>query len=260
MVGLYIFAALILTISQRHILYQPHDGPAEPRDAGLSNFTRHTLPATDGTAITYWESATPADAPLLFYFHGNGGGLYVFTDALAHFSQQGFHVVAMEYPGYPGAQGHPSQTAIIADGITLIDHFKTRQPNTPAILWGYSLGTGVATQLAAQRHPAVLVLEAPFTAVVDRAQELYPFLPVSLLIDDPYRSRDVIAQAGAPVFIMHGTADRIIPVAHGKALFALAHEPKILKIYPEATHLNLRDYGADDDAIAFIREQLKTSR
>lgn len=247
----YALCLLFLVLAEPHLLFLPMDGPTEPAAAGLTNFTRQTLPDGSNTLV-YWESSATPDAPTLLYFHGNGGGLYMFTPALDYFAKHGFHVIAMEYPGYPGDPGEPSESLITHQATRLFDHVASTQPNHPIILWGYSLGSGVATQLAAIRKPATLILEAPFTAAVDRAGELFPIFPTKMLMRNQFRSRDAIANVHAPVFIMHGTDDRVIPIHHGRDLFALAHEPKSMKEYQGYGHLNLLDSNAYADALTFI--------
>ncbi len=248
--ALYVAFGGVMALTQRSFIYVPFDGPTEPVAAGLSGFTRGSTQAADGTPITYWESDAEPGAPTLLYFHGNGGGLHMFTRPLAYLHAQGFHVIAMEYRGYPGAPKGKSEQNIVADGIALFDHFAQRRA---PVIWGYSLGSGVATQVAAERPPTALVLEAPFTAVVDRAGELFPLLPTTLIVRDTYLSREAVTRIHAPLFIMHGEDDHIIPVHHGRALFAAANAPKTLKTYPGFGHLDLMDSPAFADAMAWLR-------
>jgi alpha-beta hydrolase superfamily lysophospholipase len=246
-----------MALNQRAFIYVPFTGPTDPVEAGLPHFSRHHITTAEGTPILYWESVHQHNAPSLFYFHGNGGGLHQFTHTLQFLEDQGYHVVAMEYRGYPDAPKGPSETALVADGIALVDAIRTQYPHDKAIIWGYSLGSGVATQVAASRAPDVLILEAPFTAVVDRAAEMFPFLPAKWLMRDTYLSRVAIRTIHAPVFIMHGDEDLIIPPHHGQELFALANEPKSLGIYKGYAHLNLISSPAYSDAVTFIRDHLK---
>ncbi|MES2985391.1 MAG: alpha/beta fold hydrolase [Pseudomonadota bacterium] len=244
-------------VGETGAVYRPSPGPTEPAAAGLPNYTRKTLAHGTQPPITYWENGAPAGAPTVLYFHGNGGGLYRYASALAFLDKQHVHVVAMEYRGYPGALGSPSQRSIVRDAQALYDHLKTTQPGIA--LWGYSLGSGVATQLAATRPVTALVLEAPFTAAVDLAGEMFPYLPVQVLMRNSYRSRAVIGQINVPLFIMHGGADRVVPVAHGRALFEQANQPKILRIASQANHFNLIQYGAYDEAVDFLRQAPRPS-
>ena len=125
----------------------------------------------------------------------------------------------------------------MTDAFTAYDFLRTRgMPPERIAVVGESLGTGVAVQLAAQRPVAALVLGAPFTAAVDVAAEIYPWLPVRLLMKDQFISRDHIGEVKAPLLIIHGDADRVIPVEQGRALFAMANEPKELVIVPGVGH------------------------
>ena len=248
----YVALFALLVVGDSYFVYQARPGPSEPVEAGLEGFARHTLDVAGLPIISYWENASGGDGPTLLYFHGNGGGLHLHTPMLAAIAKHGLHIVAVEYPGYPGGDGRPSEALLVAQAVALYDHIAAREDRTPAI-WGFSLGSGVATQLAAQRTPASLVLEAPFTAVVDRAAELFPIIPVHRTMRNTYRSREYIGKITAPIFIMHGDTDYIIPIRHGRALFAMANEPKSFHEYPGFGHLDLMDSAAYADAVAFVR-------
>ena len=253
---LYLALVALLVVGEPVLVYRPLEGPVTPEEAGLLHFTRKTITHEGLPPIHYWENTVPHATATVLYFHGNGGGLHYHAPNLAYFDNTHVHVIAVEYPGYPGAEGLPSEPVIVAQANALYEFVKSQHPRAPIVIWGYSLGSGVATQLAARHHPAVLILEAPFTAVVDRAAEIFPFIPVHSLMKDQYRSRDVIAQIHAPLFIMHGTDDIIIPIHHGRDLFALANSPKLMKEYKGFGHLDLLQSGAYDDARAFISTQL----
>ncbi len=251
-IGYCLLLALLVTF-ESNLVYLPMTGASDPKQAELPHYQLKTLDQPGGPPIIYWENTAPKNAPTLLYFHGNGGGLFLHREALDYFDQHQLHVVAMEYPGYPrGAAGSPSEALIHREAEALYDHLHQTHPRI--IIWGFSLGTGVATDLAAKRAARGLILEAPFTAVVDRAAEIYPWMPVRRLMHNAYRSRDAIAKNHAPLLILHGDADRIIPLRHGQALFALANEPKTMHIYPKAGHLDLREFGAYDDARRFIQQ------
>ena len=246
LIPVYLVPCLLLVWQEPHLLYQPRPGPADPKAASAPHFRLVTVSNAKGTPLAYWENGADNHRPLLLYFHGNGGGLFFHVAALNYLDAQGFHVVALEYPGYPGVAGTPSQQQIVTEAIALFDRMTLATGRTPAI-WGYSLGSGVAVQLAAARPPVALVLEAPFTSTADRASEIFPIYPVHCLMHDQYRSKEAIGSIHAPLFIMHGEADRVIPISHGEALFAAANEPKEFHRYAGFGHLDLRyspGYGA----------------
>ncbi len=120
------------------------------------------------------------------------------------------------------------------------------------MVWGFSLGTGVAVALAAEQRIGKLILEAAYTSTVDVAASLFWFMPVRLVMRDQFRSDERIAQVTAPLLIMHGTDDPAIPIAFGERLFALAHEPKQFVRFPGGGHENLSNFGAIETARQFI--------
>ena len=249
----YVLLCLGMAVNQRSFIYLPRPGPIDPVEAGLTKYTRKEITDREGIKIAYWESTNSAHLPLLIYFHGNGGGLYYFVPPLKYFQHHKFHVIAMEYRGYPGSPEGKSEQNIVKDGATLVAHVHQHYPKQKLIFWGYSLGSGVATEVATYHQPDLMVLEAPFTAVVDRAGEMFPMLPVKYLMRDTYLSREAISKLHMPLFIMHGDQDWVIPMHHGKDLFALANEPKQFKIYPGYGHLDLIHSTAYDDAVEFIK-------
>ena len=120
------------------------------------------------------------------------------------------------------------------------------------VLYGESLGTGVAVQLATRHQAAGLVLDAPYTSTVDVAAARYPYFPVRLAMRDTYSSSKFIKDVRMPVLILHGEQDTIIPVQYGRELFALANEPKQLAVYPKGRHSDLYVHGALDTVRDFI--------
>ncbi len=243
---------LFLMASETRLLFLPAPGPTDPAQAGLASYQADQFTAADGAIIPLWEHATQ-QGPILLYFHGNGGGLYMFTPPLQWFAEQKLHVRAMEYRGYPGAPDKPTETGLVNDAIALYDATRARYPDRPILVWGYSLGSGVAVQLAAARPLAGLILEAPFTSTVDRAAELFPLFPVKHLMTNQFRSITFIDQIHTPLLILHGERDAIVPLHHGKALYARAHQPKTMRTYAGAGHLDLLDTQAYGEALLWLK-------
>jgi fermentation-respiration switch protein FrsA (DUF1100 family) len=160
-------------------------------------------------------------------------------------------LLAVSYRGYPGSDGRPSQAAFFSDALDAFDWLAERAPDI--VLHGESLGTGVAAYVAAERPARALILEAPYTAALDIAKEAYPWVPVSLLMHDPFLTRELIADVDEPVLIVHGTADRVVPVAHARSLFEMANEPKELVLYEGAEHHELWDSGLWPTVLEFLR-------
>lgn len=243
----YLVVLAVLTAFQRSFIYFPWDGPTDPQNAGLESFAAQSFTAADDTPILYWESEAPADhAPTLVYFHGNGGGLHMFVPYLKALHEHGLRVAAMEYRGYPGVEGAPTEAAIMQDAADFIRHMHAKYPHNPMIVWGYSLGSGIAVQATAATQDIdmqQLVLEAPFTSIATRAGEMMPWLPAEHLIWDQFNSIGVIDSIHVPLTIIHGTNDPLIPIAHGEKLFEAANHPKTFIRVEGGDHWNLFALG-----------------
>ncbi len=252
----YSMAAGYMYLNQRSFVFVPSGELVLPEDKGLQNVSVETVEMADGTRTTVW-TAEPAEEglPTVVYFHGNSSNLSGRWQRFKMILDSGYGLYAPTYRGYAGSEGSPSETAIISDAL---EHFdRAAAGGTPIILHGESLGTGVATAVAAERPDAeLLVLEAPYTALVDMAFESYPWLPVGLLMKDPMKTRERIGKVETPVLIIHGTEDVIIPVEHGERLFEYATEPKELAIVEGAGHGDLWKRGLWDT----VREKWTGSR
>ena len=133
------------------------------------------------------------------------------------------------------------EAAFISDGVLAYDWLSERANRI--IIYGESIGTGVAVPVAAERNPAGVVLEAPLSAAVDLAWEQYPWLPVNLLMKDQFRSRDLVGRINEPLLIVHGTADRVVPLDQGRDLFDHATGDKTLHVIEGAGHGDLWNKG-----------------
>ncbi|MCE3006700.1 MAG: alpha/beta hydrolase, partial [Rickettsiales bacterium] len=229
--GMYLF--------QRQFMYFPDGSEALPLNYDLENFTRVPLISGDGTAIAVWVHPARTGMNTIVYFHGNAGHLGYRADKFRAFAEAGFGLVAVSYRGYGGSEGQPTETGLYDDAATALSYALNTLhiPENNVILYGESLGTGIATHLATT-HPqiALLVLEAPYRSVEARAQELYPYLPVHYLIKDRYPQAALMAEVKAPVLIFHGTDDVIIPIQHGRDVYAATQAPKHLVVFEGKGH------------------------
>ncbi|MCA3556082.1 alpha/beta fold hydrolase [Aestuariivirga sp.] len=259
-VAVLAYAAIVgfMYLQQRSLQYHPAHKGTPPQAMGLSGVTEERVKTPDGETIVLWYVPAQPDRPTVLFFHGNAGEIADRTERFAFLQAQGFGVLFVSYRGYGASTGTISEQGLIADALTAYDFLIAKGVSPQQIvLLGESLGTGVAVQLAARKPVAAVALEAPYTATVDIASEIYWWLPVRLLMKDQFRSRDYIGQVKAPLLIHHGDADTIVPVAQGRALFAMANEPKELVIIPGGTHDAVFDRGVWEREADFFRANTK---
>lgn len=233
--GIYIGIMAAMFFMQRSLMYLPNTTPViHPLLAGARSVM---LEAVDGIKILAWELSPQQEMPYVVYFHGNAGSIVDRTEKLAELANRGFGIMAVSYRGYGGSDGLPSEEGLYNDARAAIKHLKDQGvAEDRMIFYGESLGSGIAVQMATEFTAKALVLEAPYTSVARRAQEIYFFIPTYFLVRDRYDSIDKIANVKSPLLIMHGEKDLTIPVSHGKKLFAAANEPKQLKLFPTVGH------------------------
>jgi len=182
---------------------------------------------------------------MVVYFHGNALHLGERAVWLKAFIDAGLGLVAVSHRGFGKSEGSPTEAGLYADARIAIDYAQgtLKMPSKKLIYFGESLGSGVAVQMATERPPGLLVLQAPYTSVETRAAELCPFvIGVRHLVRDKYDSLSKIASVEAPLLILHGAKDAIIPLRHGETLFAAANQPKTMVVYGEAHHY---DYSGE---------------
>jgi hypothetical protein len=259
---LYGIAVLALFVFQRRLTYPT--GTAAYYDAaatGLADLKEIKLETLDGTRLIAWWSPAVAGKPTLLYFHGNASALLNRLPRIERFSAAGYGVFMPAYRGYSGSGGSPSEELLIADSQLAYDYLRDAGINADDIvLYGESLGTGVAIQLAGLRPVAGIVLDAPYTSLPDVAKRAYSFAPVQTFMTERFESSRHIKQVDAPILVMHGALDQTIPIEVGRELFDLAPEPKRFVALKGAGHSNIYDFGAFRHLDEFLNTQLKRSR
>ena len=241
-------------LTQRSLMYFPERTRVSPAAAGFPGATEIVLDTADGEKVIAWHVPPREDKPVVLYFHGNGGSLRYRVERFKELTADGTGLLALSYRGYGGSTGHPTEAGLFADAEALYAFAVKHYPAERLVLWGESLGSGVAVALAAQRPVARVVLEAPFTSAADVAAKVYWFLPIRLLMKDQFRSDERIANVPAPVLILHGERDYVVPFAQGERLFALANEPKRFVPMRRGGHSDLDEHGAQDAVRAFLNE------
>lgn len=223
---------LLLYLYQPHLVFLPEvdrEVTATPRNAGLAYEDIHLMTA-DGVDLHGWY--IPAEQPrgTVLFLHGNAGNISHRLDSLEMFHRLGYSTLIFDYRGYGNSGGKPTEQGTYRDAETAWSYL-TEQRHTPGcriVLFGESLGGAVASWLAAasREQPAALVIASGFTSVPELGQQLYPYLPVKLVANIRYNTRENLRAVTAPVLIAHSPQDDIIPFEHGRALYAAANPPK----------------------------------
>lgn len=244
-----LYAALVLGawFLQRQLMYHPDPVRTPPDIFGLNGVDEITFKTPDGARIISWWAKARPGKPTILYFHGNAGTLATRGERVRKYQEQGFGIFMMTYRGYGGSSGQPSEWANVRDAKQAYD-LLVRNGVSPKhiVLYGESLGSGVATQVAADKEVAGLILDAPYTTMVDVAELHYPYLPARWFMIDRYLTKKFIKDIRAPLLIVHGEDDSIIPVAMGRALFDMAKAPKEIATYPGAGHADHHAFGSYD--------------
>lgn len=249
----YLAGLVLLFLRQREMVFPiPTAQRTAPAAAGFPEAEEHVLAASDGEKVIVWHVPARPGRPVILYFHGNGDFLAGQVGRFKAMTADGTGLVALSYRGYAGSSGAPSEDGLLRDVAAAYSFATARYEPQRIVAWGFSLGTGVAVAIASEGEVGKLVLEAPYTSIADVVAPRYWFAPVRLLMRDPFHSDRRIARVTAPLLIMHGTSDPVIPFAFGERLFALAHEPKRFVRIPGGGHDDLAGFGAIEIARQFI--------
>ncbi|MGB7041066.1 MAG: alpha/beta hydrolase [Xanthobacteraceae bacterium] len=252
----YVALAATVYFAQRSLMYFPDTAHVTPADAGLPEANEVPLTAADGTQIHVWHVAPRDNKPVIIYFHGNGGSLPGRVDRFRRLIKDGIGLVGVEYRGYGGSGGTPTEQGLIADAQAAYAFAAARYPVSQIVVWGESLGSGVAVALAAEKPVVRVILEAPFTSTEAVGARHYWYLPVRLLMKDQFRSDERIGKVTAPLMIMHGVLDRTVPYAMGEQIFELANRPKHIVRFLDGGHEDLDSHGALDAVARFLAGDL----
>ena len=235
-IGLYSILIIFLYFFQRNIQYLPF-GKVLSAPEG---FEKINITTQDNVKLFAWYGATKKGGKVIIYFHGNAGNLGDRTNKYDALYRQGFGVLALSYRGYYGSEGKPSEKGLINDAEAAKKFLNDQGfDDRNIILYGESLGTGVAVQLASKYNFNGIFLESPYTSIYDIAKRTYWYAPVSLILKDRFESIKYIALIKSPIMIMHGTNDKIVPFEHGKKMFDTATSRKKFLELQNANHLEV---------------------
>lgn len=249
--AIIVLPIVALASCQNALIYHPH---AEEVAPNFPDTQAVRIETEDGERIVAWYRAPHEGQPIFLFFDGNGGRPQIWGGRWRRIAETGAGFLAVYYRGYSGSTGRPSERGLHLDARAgydwLIAHdYRPRD----IVIHGFSLGSGVAVKLAADRPARALILEAPFTGVDNVAAGVVTPLGASL-VRDSYRTRDWIGDVHMPVLIVHGDADTVIPFAQGQRLYELANEPKMFVRMPGSDHATLVRDGIYPHIVTFLAQ------
>ena len=246
----YVGLCLFYVAHQREFQYSLGGGRVTPEAVGLVGFVAINIITEDGERLDGWWAPPPAagDGVVLF-LHGTPGTLAGTAWVMPDLRNSGFGVMAIDYRGYGGSTGTPSEAGLRADARAAFDYVRAAAPGSKIAVFGESLGTGPAVALARDRPVAGILLNAPYASVRRLFELRGPPLPYRWLMKDQFDSEALIGEVSAPVMILHGTADANIPLAEARRLFAVAHEPKTMIEVKGVGHLAAYDGNGKRQAL-----------
>ncbi len=242
---------------QRGLIYHPGGTMVSPERAGVAEMKPVEITTGDGLALTSWYKPADGEMPTIVFFQGNAGAIDDRGFKARPFLDAGFGMLLVGYRGYGKNPGNPNEQGLYSDARANLEFLVVKKvPPGKWVMYGESLGTGIAVQMAFERGETTplgaVVLESPYTSLGDTAQIHYPFLPARLLVRDKFSSVDKIAAIKSPLFIFHGTSDNVIPIKLGRALFQSGIAPKESFWVDGGGHNNLYDFGAAKKVMDFI--------
>jgi pimeloyl-ACP methyl ester carboxylesterase len=240
---IYGLVALGIFICQRRLIYHPDTLLHPPHHYKLEHLQLLTLSTADAEKITAWYHPAPQQHdPVMLYLHGNKGHIGDRSEKLAAFSQH-MGLLAISYRGFGTSSGTATEQGLYKDARAALNYLLRDHQLNNIIIYGESLGTGVAVQMATEFSVGGVILEAPYISLTARGAVRYPYLPVSRLMKDRFDSLSKINLISSPLLILHGEEDETIPVSDGKTLFAVANEPKEAIFFPAIHHT---DFSVDE--------------
>ena len=252
----YAVMLTLLYVKQREMLYPRNPARAEIASANLPGVEETVLTAADGETLIAWVVPPREGKPVLLFFHGNAGnfGRPIRQTRFRALTQDGTGLFAVNYRGYGGSTGSPSEEGLAQDVRAAYAAAVARFGAERLVGYGESLGTGVVVKLAAEAPLKAVILEAPYLSTAAVAQQLYPYIPIGLLMHDQFHSDRVIGKVKAPLLVLHGERDGVIPFSQGEALFALANPAKRFIRFPEGNHENLPAHGSVPEIRRFLAD------
>lgn len=235
---LYLASLVVFFLTQRSLLYYPSHSYTALSEAHASEaFREISVRTQDGIILKAWYAPATTKPLTIVFFHGNADSLVTAAQIANPYIAAGYGFLLTEYRGYSGLSGTPTESGFYDDARAYLwDLMARRIECKNIILYGHSLGTGVAVQMASEFHVGGLMLLAPYLSIPKIARIDFPFFPSSILALDRFDNEKKIKNVHAPLLVVNGSNDRVIPPSQGRKLYSLANEPKEFHSLPDRGH------------------------
>ena len=250
---IYLILLTYIYLFQRNLLYHPSVNGYQG-DETKFDYEEVFIQNSEGIKLKAWlHKKDLINKKTILFFHGNAGNLSNRNYKLNELSKFDINFLIVAYRGFSNNQGKPSEQGIYKDARSALDWLKTKGVKEKnLILYGESLGTAVAIETAQNKNLAGIILESPFTSMIDLAQKYYPFLPVKILLKDKYETAKKLPNINSPLLILHGKLDTIVPFAMGEKLFEQANEPKFKYFIDNDDHMMRYDLNLLNEIKKFV--------
>ncbi len=255
----YLIVTAAVYIFQRKLLYHPYLSPHLSYDdsgKGLNHkFEKIKINVNEEISLNGWFHFKDHKKKTILFFHGNAGNLDNRIYKLNWLGHLDINYLIIAWRGYSSSDGKPTENGLYEDAHSALNFLKSKRVfEKDIVLYGESLGTAVAVEIGQNKNFAGIILEAPFTSMVELGQKYYPIFPVKLLLKDKYESEKKIKNLNSPILIMHGMKDKIVPIYMGEKIFNIANEPK----YKYFTELDDHMMEFDEKLVNEIELFIKT--
>ena len=250
---IYFVITVVVYFFQRKLLYHPFS-PQITGKGLIHNFETINFKTSDNFELKGWFHLKNSNKKTILFLHGNAGNLDNRIDKLNFLGNMDINFLIISWRGYSGNPGNPSETGLYKDALGGIEWLNKKGiSNDRIILYGESLGTAVAIEIGQNKNFGGIILESPFTSMVELGQKYYPIFPVKFLLKDKYESKNKIKNLKSPILVLHGRKDKIVPFYMGEKIFEMANSPKFKYFTDLDDHMMNFDEKLVNEIDLFIR-------
>ena len=251
----YFIVLTYIYLFQRNLLYHPLDNGYQDDKINF-DYKEIFIQNKEGIKLKAWlHEKDLINKKTIIFFHGNAGNLRNRNYKLNELSKFDVNFLIVAYRGFSGNQGKPSEQGLYEDARSTLNWLKIKGVKEKnLILYGESLGTAVAIEIAQNKDLAGIILESPFTSMIELAQKYYPILPVKFLLKDKYETIKKLPNINSPLLVLHGKLDSIVPFSMGEKLYKKAKEPKFKYFIGNDNHMMRYDQKLLNEIKKFISE------